>query len=160
MTDHYAVLAYGYDLGNSDRAAIEEIDEYGTINLPWLRRDEDGWAIEDLPTACNRKLYDAIPGRDKGEHQEDSWDQAEHVKNYYGVKILEHGWLAEGDTASYALIASHKITLGGDADPVDLRERLKLQEDKDFDGRLRKALDVLGLTPKQAKPSWLLMATR
>lgn len=158
-TYHYAILAYGYGLGDNNQHEIEEVDQYGTMNLPWVHRDEDGWPTEDLTEAFTRRLYEAIPEADRGDAS-DSHDQGDAVKHHFGVKILEHGWLAEGDTASYALIASHKMTEGGNADPVDLRERLKLQEDKDFDGRLRKALDILGVTPKQTEPSWLLMATR
>ena len=157
-TYHYGILAYGYGLGCSEQVDVKEVDQYGGLTLSWLKRDEDGWATENVAEALTRRLYESIPDADQG--NTDSYDQEQVVKDRLGVKILEHGWLVEGDTASYALIASEKQAAGGDVELIDLDERTDLAKRKDFDGKLAKALEILGITPVQEKPSWLLMASR
>jgi hypothetical protein len=154
--DHSAHLVYGYDLGNNEDHAIEEVDSYGLIDLPWVERDEDGWLDEDLVSALTRKLYESIPDADPA--RAGGYGQDDLIKSTYGVEILEHGWLVEGDTPSYALIAYQVKGDGGDAEPVDLD---KLQGMVSvLKPKLSQALSILGITPRQKQPSWLLLATR
>lgn len=156
-TYHYGILAYGYDLGHSEEYAIREIDQNGYVNLAWVKRDEDGWVAEELPEAFRRRLYEAIPAANPDAY---TWEYEDAIKKHFGVMILEHGWLAEADTASYALVASKKFVAGGDTEPIDLEERIALAKSAKFDEKLENALKVLGVTPLQEKPSWLLMASR
>lgn len=156
-TYHFGVLAYGIDLGTSDEHFIEERGEWGSLDLPWMRRDEDGFTTENLTEAFTRRLYEAVPGVDGTKTE--SYQQEDDVWEHYGVKILEHGWLHEGDTVSFALIAYSLEVDGGDALPLDLPGLIEMQKRLSFDEKLAGALKVLGVTPTKSA-AWLLMGTR
>jgi hypothetical protein len=155
-TYHYAHLGYGYDLGCTEKYEIAEVDEYGGLNFPWVKRDDEGWADERLNEAIIRKLYEAIPGADPG--RTEIYQQDDIVEGYYGVTVLEHGWVTEGDTPSFALIAHEEQCDGGDVKALELD---KLQElIPILKPRLDRALEILEITLNQEQPSWLLMASR
>lgn len=155
-TYHYAHLGYGYDLGYTEKYAIKEVDEYGLPDLPWIKRDDEGWVEERLDVALVRRLYEAIPGASPA--RTEIYEQDGIVEGHYGVRVLEHGWVTEGDTPSFALIAHKESCDGGDAKELDLdklRGKVAVAKPK-----LARALEVLGITPNQEEPSWLLMASR
>lgn len=124
-----AYLAYGYNLGGGNGWSIAEADEYGTWDTDW----HDG--------------------------SYDFWDKAEErLRNRgaaVGVDIDRH---CTSDYPEYMLI-THKITGSwGDAALVDLAELQAMPAAQGWDDKLREALQVLGMTPKQAEPRWLLVA--
>jgi hypothetical protein len=157
-TYHNAHLVYGYDLGDSESHLIQEVDKYGSLDMSWIKRDAEGYPDESLTDAFTRRLYEAIPGADPA--KTDSYDQAKPVWNHYGVKVLEHGWLVEGDTPSYALIAHEVQCDGGAAEQLDLAFLIAQEKDLGLSEKLANALRVLEVTPVQEKPSWLLLASR
>ncbi len=156
-TYHTGHLVYGIDLGDQNRVLIEQVDEYDSLDLPWVKRDEEGYLDETLTEAFTRRLYEAIPDHDPSVTYD--FVQDDHVMKYHGVKILEHGWQTEGDTDSYVLIAHEEEVDGGDARPVNLLLLLQMQKEGGWDEKLAKAVELLGITP-QHRPSWLLLASR
>ena len=159
MSDyHTGTLAYGYHLGTADEHLVKETGKWGSLDLPWMEKDEDGFATETLIEAFSRRLFEATP--DPEPSREDASDRENPIWDHFGVKVIEHGWLVEGDSPSYALIA-HSIEVdGGDAELVNLPGLIKMQSRLSFNEKLEKALEVLGVTPKQAQPQWMLLATR
>lgn len=157
MTYHYGVLGYGIDLGTSDEHFIEEKGKWGSLDLPWMHKDEEGFTTESLTEAFTRRLYEAIPGADPA--KKEPYQQEDTVWDHYGVKVLEHGWLHEGSTVSFALIAHSLEVDGGDALPLDLPGLIEMQQRLSFDDKLAEALKVLSVTPTRAA-AWMLMGTR
>jgi hypothetical protein len=89
----------------------------------------------------------------------DPWGRIASVRKHFGVQLLEHGWLTEGDSRSFVL-AAHVIRVdGGDARPVSLMDLIEDSASERYDEKLAEAVRVLGITPKK-QPSWLLLATR
>lgn len=158
MSDyHYAYLAFGIDLGYSEKVLIQEVDEYGTPNLPWLRRDEEGYPSEDLSDAITRRLYELIPGAPDADG---AYTMTELVKSYYGVYVLEHGWIVEGQTPGWVLCAHHLEVDGGDVLDVNPTDLLQAAGQNAMALKLEDAMAALGITPNKPRIGWMLLASR
>lgn len=157
-TYHRAHLAYGYDLGYTEKHEIEEVDKYGSLDLPWIKRDSEGYVDESLIEAFTRKLYQAIPGASAARTR--VYEQDVIVEGHYGIKILEHGWVTEGDMPSFALIAYQVDCDGGEVGHLDLPHLISIVGLLKADEKLSRALEILEITPNQKRPGWLLLASR
>lgn len=121
-----AMLIYGYDLDTADGWKIVEASEWGELSAPWY--DEDSELDSD-------------------------WDRQEAVKEHYGVWFEGH--CSDGHTM-YALVAPANTARRGYPELIDWRE-LDGQRVRDgWDAKLARVLEVLGITPKQESPAWLL----
>jgi hypothetical protein len=123
-----AILVYGYHLGGGDEEwAVAETDDAGELTATWYTDDEDDDVIEAVTEQLRGKVK--------------------------GVKIEAY---QSGSYPVY-LLAAHVTTVhrGGleEIDPMDLQYRPAAQ---DWDAKLRTALGILGLTPTQERPRWLL----
>lgn len=160
MSDyHTGLLGYGYDLGTSESVNIVEAEDFGDITLDWVKRDEDGYMNECVPDAFSRRLHEAITGLEGFDGN--AYDAEDDLKLHLGVWIEQHGWLVEGDSPSYALLAYLVEVDGGDAKALNLDELNDKVGELELKAKLARAIEILGITPKdQEGPSWLLMASR
>lgn len=149
------VLAYGYDLGGGDGDwKIEEVGEYGEWEPEWLEVDEDEDS-EDLITQAGERLMASVGFTETDWHADGFFDREKAAKARLGVEFESY---CSGDYPMW-LLAAHKITVyRGDCEPIDFAELEKLRAEGDWDTKFAHAVQVLGITPKQAKPGWLLVS--
>lgn len=144
-----AILAYGFNLGGTEEWKIQEVPEYEDFKPSWRHEGED------LVDAIERVLL-----ADAG-FTEDDW----RVGGYF--ERQREAWKAVGltlvthcsDEYPMWLLAAHTVeSWRGDATAVDWADLERRRIAEDWDGRLRKALTTLGMTPLQAEPAWLLVS--
>ncbi len=150
-----AILAYGYNLGGGeDEWHIQEADgEYGEWTSDWYDpEDEDR---DDFVTAAEQRLLVAA-GFTQTDWQADGYfDRKREAEARVGVELDTH---CSGEYPLY-FIAAHKITARrGYAKDIDFAELEAMRIEQDWDSKLTKALQVLGMTPKQERPGWFLVS--
>lgn len=137
-TSTNAYLAFGYDLGHDGDWRITEVDEDGRPSLDWLQDEGDlaGDAIVRL-------------ARLRG-HDVEFSDQAEEA---LGFELLHH---RHGEHPMYVLAAKVVRAWRGDVVPIDFAELERERVEQEWDRQLTEACQVIGITPKQGKPRWVL----
>ncbi len=148
-TSTNAILAYGYDLGGGeDEWKVREVDEDGLLDLPWYS-DED----MDIMDAATDVLRTAAGWVDGDYGAPGYFEQRQAIDDQVGVEIKDY---CSGDYPMYLLSAKTITVRRGDAKLLDLAG---LQAETDtYDERLRAACEVLGITPTQEKPAWILVS--
>ncbi len=147
-----AVLAYGYDLGGDESEwKIEEAGEYGAWEPDWHHDEET-----DLISAAEQRLLESVGFAETYEDGADGYFRREReAQERLGVKFESY---CSGDYPMWVL-AAHKITVyRGDSEVIDPAELAALPERNGWDAKLQAAVKTLGITPKQAKPAWLLVS--
>lgn len=146
-----ATLAYGYNLGGFRHGwKIREADASGRLpDLPWYNPAAD----DDVIDAAERHLLAEIAGFT--ETREDGKDgyylRERQADDAVGVEFRAH---CSYDCPQY-LLAAHIVTVDrGDVAFVDPDDLIPAG----WDLRLRRALEVLGITPTQRRAQWLLSA--
>lgn len=153
-TSTNATLAYGYDLGAEESLQVREAqesetNEYGYLKTAWYDEEHEELA-EGIIEQMTRVLYDAIPDAPPVEY---AWECKDPVKEHYGVWFESH---CSGEYAMWILCTSATTAHQGSPKTVDpfLLERAPI--DEGWDDKLATALRVLGITPLQESPAWLL----
>jgi hypothetical protein len=144
-----AILAYGYDLGGSESGwlfnKLEE--EYTSPKLDWFDFDKDS----DFIAACEKRLFASV-GFDDSSYSIPGYGERRKVaETRLGVEFVYYGYEYGGSILS----ASKTNTYYG----VKLLDLASLVADAlvgDWDEKLANACRVLGVTPNQEKPGWLL----
>lgn len=153
------VLAYGYDLGSDEEWKVREAQQgpgnkYGYLKTSWYDAEaadeDDSEESEDLIDKMQRRLYDSIPGLPP---VESGWECGDPVKEHLGVWFEAY---CSGDYAMWMLVTSETTVYRGDTKVIDPAEMLADPGRNRWDEKLAHALSVLGLTPLQEKPAWLL----
>ncbi|WP_042400073.1 hypothetical protein [Streptacidiphilus carbonis] len=151
-----AKLIYGYRLrADEDGWQVKEIhpkdsDLWG-LNLDWLGEDDE------FQDKAEERLMAAV-GYEEGDFDADpdAWRQRRRdAEARIGVEF-EHGGYQFGDL--FLSAKKHSAYLGELTviDPAVLAAEANAEADE----RLRAALAVLGLTPLEERPAWLLTACR
>jgi hypothetical protein len=142
------MLVYGYHLGGGDSEwLINEVDEYGApLPLAWL-------PDYDLPELAMDHLLAAAGFTETDYKAAGFFDRKQTAEDQVGVKFESH---CSGDYPMWILAAKTYTASRGDADPLDLAELAQDPERNGWDEKLRHACEVLGITPKQERPCWLL----
>jgi hypothetical protein len=147
-------LIYGYDL-DGESWAIEETGEYGELALDWYDNDD-----EDSPSftdACLMRLLASI-GITENPHPGKYFDTEKLVKEHFGVEFIGFGDAVYGPGAC-ALGTVDIWASGYSTAIVDLADLAAAPEREGWDAKLQHACEVLGITPKQAKPAWILTSS-
>lgn len=153
-TSTNGILFYGYNLGGGeDEWHIEEAGEYGEWEPDWYdAEDEDG---PDIVTAAENRLLASVGFTETDWRADGYFSRQAEAEARLGVVVDSH---CSGDYPIYFL-AAHKITVRrGYAEEIDLTQLEASRVEQDWDGKLRAAVEALGITPKQAKPMWLLVS--
>jgi hypothetical protein len=146
-TSTNAYLMYGYDLGSDEGWKIQGLGEYETWEPDWL--DEDEGIIE---SALN-KLRAAAGFTETDWRADGFFDRQKAADAQIGVEVESH---CSGEYPMYVLSAKKFTAYRGDVEVLDLATLQQAVIDEDLDGKLNRALDVLGFRPVQEKPAWLL----
>lgn len=137
-----AILCYGYNLGGGDGAwELAEEGEYGDLELDWIGEDDD------LVEVATRRLLVAA-GLDPDRH----YDLA-----MTPVGVDFEGYCSDSYT-SYILAAKAITVSRGDCEVLDFVALAAETEAGEYDAKLASAIHVLGITPKQDRPRWLLVS--
>jgi len=147
------ILAYGYDLGGDDGEwKIEEAGEYGEWTPSWLGEDED----EEGPVEAAELALLAAAGFTETDYEVAGYfDRKREAEARVGVEMTSY---CSGDYPMYVLSA-HAITVGrGSVKEIDFAALEVARVEQEWDAKLTAALGVLGMTPKQATPKWLLVS--
>jgi hypothetical protein len=143
------ILAYGYDLGGDEGIKVVEGGKYGDIDeLDIPEVDDEHEYYGGLADRLLLKLYRAIPDAPPVEYGWHNLTQA-----HYGVTLAHH---CSADYADWILATVDFSASRGRPETIPIAELEARRVAEDWDGKLAHALSVLGLTPTQEKPAWLL----
>lgn len=152
-----AKLIYGYHLESQAEGWLvaeahgPDSDDYG-LNLPWLGEDSD-----DFQSKAEDRLREAT-GYEEGDYRADpdGWRaRRREAAAKIGVKF-EAGGYEFGDLFLAAVDYEADLGETKEIDPAAMLAAGAAEADE----KLRAALAILGLTPTQEKPAWLLTACR
>jgi hypothetical protein len=144
-TDAY--LLYGYDLGSDDEWKIRDIGGHGGWEPAWL--DED----EGLTESALKALRAAAGFTETDWRADGYFERQKAVDAQIGVEIESH---CSGEYPMYVLAAKQLTARRGDVEVVDMADLQAAVASEDLDGKLARALGVLGFRPTQERPQWLL----
>ena len=150
-----ATLAYGYDLGAIEDFKAAQRSEYGSPNLPWFNEDtEDDDQVSDVPDAGTKTLLASVGFTEEWSRDVPGfYDRQRAARERLGVDFDYSG---SHDYPGFILYAK------GSEQSVDWAEALALDPAEiaasrpDWDAKLTAALAVLGITPTQDGPRWLV----
>lgn len=151
-----AELSYGYRLQGGDGEWLvhevhpEDSDDWG-LNLDWLN-DEDEDRFDD---AAKRRLLASVGFSETDYNVDGYFDRQRAAEAQLGVELERSGYEAE----DLLLVTKQFGAYLGEAEEID-PVVLAAEAGGGAGERLRNALAVLGLTPLQAEPVWLLTAYR
>jgi hypothetical protein len=156
-----AVLAYGYDLGGDEGEwKIRETDEYGGIDasnastLAWYDDESDDGFIEQ----AQRRLLAEIAGFTETwetRQDDDYFKREREAESRLGVEFESY---CSGDYPMYVLATKVITVYRGDSKVLDLPALMAEPAEHGWDDKLRQACEVLGVTPKQERPGWVLVS--
>lgn len=144
------MLAYGYNLGGGDGWEIAETGEYGEPNVDWFDTEDDD---ADFVTVAEKRLL-AAAGFTETDWQVDGYFAREReAKATLGIEFESY---CSGDYPMW-ILATKVITVSwGEVAQIDFAALGRDVIKGDWDDKLRSTLAILGLTPKQESPRWLL----
>ncbi|WP_328934170.1 MULTISPECIES: hypothetical protein [unclassified Streptomyces] len=147
-----ALLVYGYHLGGGDGGwELQGLGEYDELpELPWYNEDS-----EDFQGDAEQLLLAQLAGFTETWESggEGYFAREREAKARLGVTFETH---CSGSYPGYLLIAKGITAHRGDVESIDFAELTAEVQQADADAKLRAALEVLGLTPKQERPGWML----
>ncbi|ATY17133.1 hypothetical protein CU254_41900 (plasmid) [Amycolatopsis sp. AA4] len=149
-----AILAYGYDLGGDERGwKVEETDDHGHPAIAW--HDIDGDKDNFVEEATGRLLAALAGFTETDQHADGYHDRRKAAEKSLDVHIVRHG---DPNDTSYALATSSVSVEEGDSMPLNPAELFDPADLELRNRRLAAALAALGITPRQDRPQWLVLA--
>ncbi len=145
-----AILAYGYDLGGEEEWRVEQLDEDGALQLDWF--DPEAEDADFIETATDRLLAGA-GFTETDWHAPGYFDRKAEAETRVGVEFDTY---CSGDYPLYVIAAKRVTVARGYIENLDLAALARDVIELRWDEKLAAALQVLGITPKQSKPGWLL----
>lgn len=156
MSDPTAKIVFGFPIGDTRKWLVNEAPENpegirDSLVLPWYS-DEDVELQGRFIELAWVRLYNAIPGSTPVENNADAEAPA---RSYYGIDFERCGtatqtvWLMTA--TDMRLSVTYSDTLQINAGTLQQRPLIGRYAEK-----LRKALKILGVTPVQTNPNWLL----
>ena len=127
-----AILFYGYNLGSDEEGwRIEEVDKDGWLQSDWYTPYGD----TDFPEEAAKRLQTGT-----------------------GVAGVEVDFHCSSDYPMYFLSAHTVTAHRGSAIALDPTVLETQRVAEDWDGKLVAALAVMGMTPKERDPRWLIVS--
>jgi hypothetical protein len=149
-SDPEARLGYGYDLGSGDATwKLANAPEYGLPELPWLVDDDFTESLADHLLATIGEFTET------DFRAEGFFKRKEAAEQRVGVRLDRSGtW----DYTGHLLVAinSRQAVEWSDSMKLDLTYMTGEGRLAKWDAKLAAALSVLGLTPTQERPQWLV----
>lgn len=138
-----ATLTYGFYLGGGDESwEVDVVD----AEVLYLQIDE----MED------RILAEAGGFTETDYRAEGYWARKRAAEEAVGVTFKRGG---SSEYKTWSLVVKHRISVEwSEVAEVDFDALNRMRIDGDWDAKLGRALDALGMQPKQLSPKWLLLA--
>lgn len=148
------ILAYGYNLGGDESGwEIAEAGEYSGWEPAWFDADDEEG--DDLASAAETVLLTTSGFIETDYRVEGYFERKREAEARVGVELKSY---CSGDYPMY-ILAAHTITVArGSIKEIDFPLLEAARIEQDWDGKLTAALTVLGATPKQDAPKWLLVS--
>lgn len=144
-----AMLAYGYNLGGDDLGwNVQQVDADGLLKVDWPALDDDGFQ-----EAARQVLLASVGFTETDWRADGYFDRQRAAEARIGVKIDSH---CSGDYPGWFLATRIITVYRGDVSAVDFAALNAQAASENWNGRLAKALEALGLTPTAEHPQWLL----
>lgn len=140
------ILAYGYNLGGPEEWLVREVGDNGEVTAEW-------WDDDDVTEAAITALRTAAGFTETDWEADGYFDRRNAADARIGVVIDTH---CSGEYPEYLLAAHVTTAARGYPETLDLAELQAQAVTDGWDDKLRAALEVLGLTPTQEKPGWIL----
>lgn len=139
-----AVLFYGYDLGSpeSEGWKIEEADFSGRFRAPWMGRNSD--ESVDYSTSMTLTLL-----KEAGARVSKATHLSEALAHHCGVVVVRYGHL---HCPGYGLALTGSVYRAVNCTARQVAPNLGGARHVLLEG----ALEVLGMSPLQLNPSWIL----
>ncbi|MEU8040901.1 hypothetical protein [Streptosporangium sp. NPDC049078] len=144
-----AILAYGYDLGCGDEWKFREVGEYGEPVLDWY----DDEADDTFADQAEKRLLESVGFAEEWAPDNGYWDRKKEAETRLGIKIETY---CKDDYPMYVLAAKVITVSRGDVEILNLPALMDEPTEHGWDHGLRTALTVLGITPTQEQPAWVL----
>lgn len=149
-TSTNGILVYGFNLGGGDSEwEIAEAGEYGSWEPEWHTGDDD------VITAAETKLKESVGFTETDWRVDGYFEREREAEKRVGVEFKSY---CSGEYAMWTLAATSITAYRGDAIEVDFAALEQQRIDEDWDAKLKRACEVLGVTPKQGQPKWLLVS--
>jgi hypothetical protein len=151
-----AELSYGYRLQGGDGQWLvrevhpEDSDEWG-LNVDWITEDDE----DNFDEIAQQRLLASVGFIETDYNVDGFFGRQRAAEERLGVKLERTGW----EFNDLLLVTKQIGAYLGEAETVD-PAALAAEEASDAGDRLRSALAVLGMTPVQEKPAWLLTARK
>jgi hypothetical protein len=145
-----ALLYYGYYLGSPEGEGwrVEEADRLDALDLPWMALAGEDHENGDYDSAMTRALL-AEKGVQGVLAELPYGELTESLAWHCGVLVLQHG---HPDVPHYSLAAARSVFTCTTWRPAPVTPVLRSGAHQD----MLDALKVLGITPLQSSPSWML----
>lgn len=147
------LLVYGYHLDTSDEFHIQEVDEYGGPDperFDWY----DGL---DFVGQGKQRLLASVGFTETDWRVDGYFERERAAKAAVGVKFESHC----SDECPMYFLAAHTVRVArGYPQVVDFAALTEQAKAEDWDGKLAKAVEALGITPTQDGPRWFLASER
>lgn len=141
-------LAYGYDLG--DPTDLPGGSRYDIDLDGYYPNDSTDWPTDGFYSAALRALYDSVPALDP---YESVVEHEQIIADLLGVRLFDDGT----SEASMYVLATVVFT-GDHTSTLQVAPAVLATDTTRWNEQLAHALSVLGLTPHQPQPAWLLTA--
>lgn len=164
------ILAYGYNLGGDDAGwEITQAGELGEWTPPWpntnpssdIRYDPgiDDLILDDelrdLIEDARQALLAGTGFTDTDTDAPGYVERLEQAQRRVGVELAPYSSM----TYPMYVLSAHTITVHrGHFETVDFAALDAKRTSEEWDTKLAAALDILGVTPRQQSPAWLLLS--
>lgn len=154
------ILAYGFDVGGPEEGwKIEESDEYGDWNPPWLEEARQQASEKEREFVCLDEVAEerllALAGFTETNWQVDGYHVRKREAEKNACAFVTH---CSGSYPMYLLAAWSKEVHRGSVEDIDFYDLERQRAEQDWDCRLTAALADLGMTPKQPEARWMLVS--
>jgi len=153
-TSTNAILAYGYNLGGPEEGwAVREADGDGLLRTDWYDEDNDDDDGADFVAAAEKRLLTAVGFTETDYKAPGYSDRRKIAEAQIGVVFDAYCHI---DFPLY-IMATNVITVRrGNMEYLDLHALAGEPAHHNWDEQLTVALRILGITPIQPQPDWLL----
>jgi hypothetical protein len=149
------ILAYGYDLGGEDEGwKIKETGEYGELETSWAEKIDDDHDIAEVIIAT---LLAANGFTETDPEKDGYYSRRNAAEAALNVEVVTYC----SDTYPMLILAAHS-EVASRGEVIDVGELMReptaeaAETMTEWNAALAHALSVLGITPDQTGPSWLL----
>lgn len=146
------ILSYGYDLGGVEGEwNFKNLNSDGEPNVPWWPKEDE--ESVDIPDRIDTLLLASIGFTETNWSESGFWERKREAQSRLGLDTTANG---SDYYSGILLVTWHASVSWGETSVINF-DKLNVQRlDEDWDGKLDRALEILGLEPEADHAQWLL----